>query len=68
MSKGSTVVTLRPGNERLELIRRTIEELNERRLEEPYTLTSFIISAIDEKLSHRERSRRPRKASKRGEA
>lgn len=58
MSAGSRIITLRPGNDRLSAILAAIEKANLTRKEEPYTLTSWIISCIDERLDKPRRNAR----------
>ena len=56
MSKGSTKVVIRLPDELLELVWDTAVRSNGSRKQEPYTLSSWIRSAICEKLNHGRRS------------
>jgi len=60
MSKGTRVYTLRIDEATMEQISGNIERANEYRREVPYTLTSWILAAIREKMAHGKRSRKPR--------
>jgi hypothetical protein len=58
MSRGSQVIPVRIPGDELEMVDSTISRINRRRREEPMTRSSFIRSALAEKLSHLERSKR----------
>lgn len=57
MSKGSKIISLRPGNDRLEAMQRYVASYNDNAtIRPPIDLTEFIRRAIDEKLAHAARS------------
>lgn len=58
MSAGNKICPIRIPPELLEAIQDAINSRNEKTREEPWTRTGFIITAIREKLAHRERSNR----------
>jgi hypothetical protein len=58
MSQGSKIISLRIGDDRNSAILARIAKLNLTRSAEPYTLTSWILMAIDEQLD------KPRRAAR----
>lgn len=56
MSKGSPIIHLRMKPDDVARLDGTIERINQRRKEEPYTRTTFILAAIEAKMDHLERS------------
>jgi hypothetical protein len=58
MSAGSPIVPVRINQLLLTNIDNEIRRLNQARKEAPYTRTSFILTAIRDKLSHLHRSRK----------
>ncbi len=61
MSKGTPVITLRCAPLFRVLIEKAIKSANKRRRGAPYTLTTWILSACDDKLNHLQRSSGKRK-------
>jgi hypothetical protein len=61
MSKGSPIVNLRIPSDRLSLLDAEIDKVNRTRRDAPYTRSSFILAAIDDKLKHLKRSRGKRR-------
>lgn len=58
MSAGNPVVCFRIETEKLAEVQRAIVSANENRRAEPYTQTSWILKAIQEKLDHANRSKK----------
>lgn len=61
MSKGSKIVPIRIPEDLLEQILVRIASANVQRSEEPYTMSSWIIKCIRDRLDHNTRSRRKRR-------
>lgn len=57
MSQGSPVITCRIPQATIDKIAGEIDRINRRRMDSPFTLRSFIMSAIFDKLAHIERGR-----------
>jgi hypothetical protein len=68
MSKGSTFVSVRLGDRLIERIETVFAKTNKTRREEPYTRSSWIISAIMEKLKHQEAAQRQQERRRVGHA
>lgn len=58
MSKGTKIITLRLPSILEDAIDAAIAQRNEVTKQEPWTRTAFFLTAIREKLSHMERSRK----------
>lgn len=58
MYRGRTIITFRISDDELEELKSIIAEVNDRRRSEPFTTSSFITTAIREKISHYKRSRK----------
>ena len=56
MAKGSPVVSVRIPAELLELVKEVIDRSADTRRDGPWTLSSFIVSAVEEKLEKMARS------------
>lgn len=64
MSAGNPIVKVRIPRELVEEIELAIENRNARVRAEPWTFSEFLRVAIDDKLRHMERSRRPKAKKK----
>lgn len=64
MSRGSKVVHVRLDDARLKAVQSAIDSANHHTRDVPYDLSAWIRQAIDDKLAHLVRSRRPRTSAK----
>jgi hypothetical protein len=68
MSAGSKMISLRIGDDRAAAIIARIEQVNLTRVAAPHTLTSWILTAIDEALDKPRRSAKSKQKRKRKES
>ena len=57
MSKGSPIITVRLPQQTIDRVNNEIARINARRMDSPYTLRTFIVAAVFDKLAHIDRSR-----------